>query len=134
MLGIFRRSQRVVLWIVLVVVVLSFVFWGVRGGGILQNVRHRTIVGTIGTDNVTGEQLARAIRGAKIELQLNGVDKELLNQPKELEMEGWRRLVQLDAARKAGVVVSPQELMQFVHNYLFRGNECDDLQYRRPIA
>ncbi len=133
MLALFRRSQRVVLWIILVVVVMTFVFWGAKSGNLAPTATHAKLVGQIGDEQVTSEQLAQAIRGAEIELQLNNVPRELLNQTKELEMEGWRRLIQTRAAKKSGVVVSDDELARFVQNVFFRGGEFDAMAYRQLI-
>jgi hypothetical protein len=133
MLGVFRRSQKIVLWIILIVVVLTFVFWGASSGNLMPAAAHAKIVGQIGDEKVSSEQLARAIRGAEIELQLNNVPRELLNQTKELEMEGWRRLIQTRAAKKNGVVVSDEELARFVQNVFFRGSAFDEMAYRQLI-
>ncbi len=133
MLGVFRRSQKIVLWIILIVVVMTFVFWGASSGNLMPAAAHAKIVGQIGDEKVSSEQLARAIRGAEIELQLNNVPRELLNQTKELEMEGWRRLIQTRAAKKNGVVVSDEELARFVQNVFFRGSAFDEMAYRQLI-
>jgi peptidyl-prolyl cis-trans isomerase D len=121
------------LWVILIVVVLSFVFWGASSGNILPAMSPRKVVGVIGGKDVSSDQLASAIRGAEIELQLNNVPRELLNQTKELEMEGWRRLIQLRAAQQNGVTVSDEELERFVQNVFFRGGAFDEMAYRQLI-
>jgi len=121
------------LWIILIVVVLTFVFWGASSGSLMPTASRAKIVGQIGDDKISSEQLAHAIRGAEIELQLNNVPRELLNQTKELEMEGWRRLIQTRAATKNGVVVSDDELARFVQNVFFRGSAFDEAAYRQLI-
>ena len=133
MLALFRKSQKIVLWIILIVVVLTFVFWGAKSGNLAPIATRANVVGQIGDEKISGEQLAQAIRGAEIELQLNNVPRELLNQTKELEMEGWRRLIQTRAAKKNGVVVSDDELERFVQNVFFRGSAFDEMAYRQLI-
>lgn len=133
MLGVFRRSQRVVLWVILIIVGGSFIFWGASSGNMLPAMSPRKVVGMIGGKDVSSDQLARAIRGAALELQLNNVPRELLNQTKELEMEGWRRLIQLRAAQQSGVMVSDAELERFVQNVFFRGGAFDEMAYRQLI-
>lgn len=134
MLALFRRSQRIFLWLLLIVIVVAFVFWGSRPSDYNWGVARSRKVGSIGTRDIKESDIAAAIRGVHIWLGLRGISRDMITDNKEVEREAWMQLAQTEAAKREGVVVSPQELEQAVRNLFFRNNPFDRATYRAIIA
>lgn len=134
MLALFRRSQRVFLWLLLIVIVVAFVFWGSRPSDYNWGVARSRIVGTIGSRVIKERDIAAAIRGVHIWLGLRGISRDMITDNREIEREAWMQLALTEAAKRAGIVVSPQELEQAVRNLFFRNTPFDRATYRAIIA
>jgi peptidyl-prolyl cis-trans isomerase D len=135
MLALFRRSQRVLLVIILGVIIFTFVIWGGLSGGRFLPERTTRVMGFVGTKEVTSDELASAVRGVLVNLRLMGYPQELLTQSEEIEREGWRRLIQVDQARKDGVAASGDEVSGLVIRLLFgEQGRFDQATYRRMVA
>jgi|GEM_PF-1674589 len=134
MLALFRRSQRVFLWLLLIVIVVAFVFWGSRPSDFNWSAAPSRTLGTIGARVIKETDITHAIRGVLISLALRGISRDMITDNRELEREAWFQLVQTEAAKRAGLVVSPQELEQAVRNIFFRNSQFDRAAYRAMIT
>ncbi len=133
MLALFRRSQRVFLWLLLIVIVVAFVFWGSQSSELNMGASPSRVVGSIGARAIKDSDLNYAIRGVLIQLQLQGVPREMLSENRELEREAWYRLIQTDAAKRDGLAVSDDEIRMAVQNLFFRNSQFDLAAYRMLI-
>ena len=135
MLALLRKRQRVVLWIILVVIIFAFIIWGSYTGGRIQNRGPQRIAGYLGQQVISEDELAKAVRGAIVYLRLMNYPPELLTETNpEIEMEAWRRLIQLDQARKSGITVSADEVVHAIQNMLFRGSENYSIEQYRAVV
>jgi hypothetical protein len=135
MLALFRRSQRFLLVIILGVIIFTFVIWGGLSGSNFLPARSSRIMGYIGAEEISDNDLAKSIRGVIVNLRLMGYPRELLSQTEEIEREGWRRLIQTDQAGKEGVVASGDEVSDLVMRLLFgESGRFDPQAYRRMVA
>lgn len=111
MLFLFRKSQRVLLWILLVVVIITFV--GFYGKSYLPQ-RKKVLFGTYKGKNIYDEDIARAVRGALVFRRLANIPIESATKPEELEREGVQLLIRVDQAKSAGLAVSDEEIRALV--------------------
>jgi len=134
MLALFRRSQRVLLILLLIVIIVAFVFWGSRPGDFNWSAAPARIVGKIGAREIKETDISYAIRGVLISLALRGISRDMITDNRELERDAWYQLAQTEAAKRAGLVVSPQELESAVRNIFFRNSPFDRAAYRAMIS
>lgn len=134
MLAIFRRSQRLFLWILLVVIIVAFVFWGSRPSDFPWTPARARTLGFIGSRAIKDTDLSYAIRGVLIALGLRGVTRDMISDTKELERDAWFYLAQTEAARRENLSVGPQELEQVIRSLFFRNNPVDRASYRAIIS
>jgi len=120
MLHIFRKRQRPILWIILVVVIITFIWFYGRGGKVFSDSRQAEQVGRIGEKVVTQEDLNWAIRGVMIYLRaFAGYPPELMPNPEVLEQQAWRRIVEINQAKKDGITVSKDEIRRTIERIIF---------------
>ena len=131
MLFLFRKSQRVLLWGLLVVVIITFVgFYG--KSGLPSNPKIE--IGTYQSKPIYNVDLTRAVRGALVFRRLSKVPNQSAVDPAELEQEGMQLLVRVRQAKAAGMAVSDVEIRAAVDG-IFPGNVLGNVQaYKRAIA
>jgi len=124
MLFLFRKSQRVLLWILLVVVIITFVgFYGKSG----LPQREKKQFGTYKNKPVYDDDLRRYIRGALVFRRLANIPVQDTLTNEELEREGIQLMIRVDQAKTAGMVVSDQEVQMMVDR-MFPGQVLGNLQ------
>ncbi|RLD08197.1 MAG: hypothetical protein DRI44_10115 [Chlamydiae bacterium] len=122
MLHIFRKRQRPILWVILVVIIVTFVWFYGRGGKVFSQSRQAEQVGQIGTKIINQEDLNYAIRGVMIYLKLFlKYPPELMPNAEILKQEGWRRIIELNQAKKDGITVSKEEVRHAIEKIIFGG-------------
>lgn len=132
MLHIFRKSQRPLLWIILVLVIFAFVgLWG-TDIGVLPQRRPDFLVGRIGRTDITRDTLARAVRGVIINESLRGRNIRDLRRS-NLEHDALQRMALLAEAHNQGVVVSDEELRNFIQQNFFGQQPFSPEAYRAII-
>ncbi len=120
MLHIFRKRQRPILWVILVVIIVTFVWFYGRGGKVFSQSRQAEPVGKIGNKIITQEDLNQAIRGVIIYLKVFlRYPAELMPNAETLKQEGWRRIVEINQAEKDGITVGKQEIRQAIEKLIF---------------
>ncbi len=120
MLHIFRKKQRPILWVILVVIIITFVWFYGRGGDVFSNSRQAEQVGKIGDKIITQEDLNHAIRGAMIYMKVFlRYPPELMPNGDVLKQEGWRRIVEINQAEKDGITVSKDEVRNAIEKLVF---------------
>ena len=132
MLYLFRKNQRPLLWIILTLVIVTFVFLGTAKTG-LGPKRNAKTIGMIGEKLITENDLNQATRTSYLSYRLKDVPAERIKL-EALEQEAMQNLVILEKAKLAGIIVSDKELQIAIEN-LFggKGNFNKDA-YLRIIA
>jgi hypothetical protein len=131
MLFLFRKSQRVLLWILLVVVIITFV--GFYGKSYLPQ-RKKVIFGTYKGKNIYDDDIARAVRGALVFRRLANIPIESSTNPEELEREGVQLLIRVDQAKSAGLAVSDEEIRALIERLFPPGILSSIVSYQQAIA
>ena len=120
MLHIFRKRQRPILWVILVTIIVTFVWFYGRGGKVFSQSRQAEPVGKIGNKVITQEDLNQAIRGVVIYLKVFlRYPAELMPDAETLKQEGWRRIVEVNQAEKDGVTVGKEEIRRAIEKLVF---------------
>lgn len=130
MLAFFRRRMKLILWILVVVVIVTFIPWGV-------GVRLR--MG--GRAGAAGELFGKRVSLVEFEDARGAVQTQhLLFQgrtpltPEQLKERAWERLTMLRAARMMGITVSDRELAQTVRMQFGRGGGFDQRVYENALT
>ena len=101
MLHIFRKRQRPILWVILVVIIITFVWFYGRGGDVFSDSRQAEQVGKIGTEVISQDDLSWAVRGVVVYLRVFlRYPAELMPNGETLKQEAWRRMVEINQAKK----------------------------------
>ena len=120
MLHIFRKKQRPILWVILGVVIITFVWFYGRGGKVFQYARQNQPVGKLGEKIITQEDLNWGIKGVLIYYKLFlRYPPELIPNPDDLKQEAWRRIVEINQAKKDGITVGNVEVKQAIEKLIF---------------
>lgn len=112
MLYLFRKSQRWLLWLLLIVVVITFVFWGTKAPR-TAGVSPTTKLSSYGDQKITVEDLQRAKGAARIHLTMYGYPQNELTDGL-LTTQAVNHIVSYQRAKKAGVVVGDDMLKNAV--------------------
>jgi len=137
MLKLFRNKNvaKLVLWGLLILIMPAFVLWGTGnlGGGKNKGPK---FAGTIDDKNISFEDFYKSVVSVRCQVILN-----YFNQPKLLdaylankELMGklsWDRLIMAKEAKKAGIRIPDDEVIQFVksHPIFLRNGQFDDKMY-----
>lgn len=112
MLYLFRKSQRWLLWLLLVVVVITFVFWGTKAPS-TAGLSPTTKLSSYGDHKITVEELQRAKGAARVQLTMNGFPQNELTDGL-LTTQAVYHIVSYQRAKKAGVTVGDDILKNVV--------------------
>ena len=118
MLYLFRKNQRPLLWIILTLVIVTFVFLGTAKTGFGPK-RNAKTVGKIGEKFITEDDLNHATRATYLNYRLQEVPAERIKL-EALEQEAMQNLVVVEKAKLEGMIVSDEELHLAIEN-LFGG-------------
>ncbi len=115
MLHLFRKNQRPLLWIILSLVILTFVFLGNSGRKIISK-KNMGKIGMIGKKIITEDDLDHATRSSYLSYRLQEVPAERIKL-EVLEQEARQTLVILEKARLEGITVSDKELQSVIESF-----------------
>ncbi len=118
MLYLFRKNQRPLLWIILTLVIVTFVFLGTAKTG-LGPKRNAKTIGMIGEKLISEEDLNHATRATYLNYRLQDVPAERIKL-EALEQEAMQNLVVVEKAKMEGMIISDEELQLAIEN-LFGG-------------
>ena len=118
MLYLFRKNQRPLLWIILTLVIVTFVFLGTARRGLRPKMSPKT-VGSIGQKLINEEDLNHATKVSYLSYRLQNIPAERIKL-EALEQEAMQNLVIIEKAKQEGLVVSDEEIQLAIEN-LFGG-------------
>ena len=116
MLYLFRKSQRWLLWLLLIVVVITFVFWGSKPNRMFS-ISPTTKLSSYDGQKITFEDLQRAKGAARVRLAMQGwplseMSDGLLTTQAVLHIVSYRK------AKKAGVTIDNTMLQNALRAYV----------------
>ncbi|MBR5901497.1 SurA N-terminal domain-containing protein [bacterium] len=117
MLYLFRKSQRWLLWLLLIVVVVTFVFWGTKMPNILGAVSPTSKVSSYQGQKITLEDLQRAKGAARVQMAMYGVPLSDMSDGL-LTTQAVNIIVNSRRAEKAGVSVDDSMLQNLIRGFI----------------
>ena len=114
MIRLMRERSKFLLWILVIIVVLSFSLWGTYN--FQNNVSPATKVGRIGGREITLKEYQHVMQHLYYGLILsNGREIPVTEQLNErLQTQAWQRLLLLEESKRLGLNVSDQELAKAI--------------------
>ena len=116
MLYLFRKSQRWLLWLLLIVVVVTFVFWGTKMPNIL-GVSNTTKLASYQGEKITVEDLQRAKGAARVQLAMMGYPLSEMSDGL-LTTQAVYHIVNFRKAKKSGATVDNSFLKQVIQSFV----------------
>jgi peptidyl-prolyl cis-trans isomerase D len=124
-----RRNIKGIYWVVVVIVVISFVFWGtrlgVRGG--------RKYAGTVFGKKVSLKEFSLQARVAqRYAQQMEGrIGRAMTSE--EIENIAWRRVMELREAGRMGIMIPLAEVKEQIRLMFSPGGTFDETLYRNTL-
>ena len=116
MLYLFRKSQRWLLWLLLIVVVITFVFWGSKPSRMFS-IAPTTKLSSFEGQKITFEDLQRAKGAARVHLVMYGYPLSEMNDG-FLTTQAVSHIVNYRKAEKAGVTVDNSMLQNTLRSFV----------------
>ena len=116
MLYLFRKSQRWLLWLLLIVVVITFVFWGSKPSRMFS-IAPTTKLSSYDGQKITFEDLQRAKGAARVHLVMYGYPLSEMNDGL-LTTQAVNHIVNYRKAEKAGVTVDNSMLQTTLRSFV----------------
>lgn len=116
MLYLFRKSQRWLLWLLLIVVVITFVFWGSKPSRMFS-IAPTTKLSSYDGQKITFEDLQRAKGAARVHLVMYGYPLSEMNDG-FLTTQAVSHIVNYRKAEKAGVTVDNSMLQNTLRSFV----------------
>lgn len=116
MLYLFRKSQRWLLWLLLIVVVITFVFWGSKPSRMFS-IAPTTKLSSYDGQKITFEDLQRAKGAARVHLVMYGYPLSEMNDGM-LTTQAVNHIVNYRKAEKAGVTVDNSMLQTTLRSFV----------------
>ncbi len=132
MLKVLRKKgvAKKILWVIAVIIIISFGFFGTAY--LLTDNAQASYAGTLFGRKVPFDEFSGAFQHVRIQALMQFGDKfEEIAQFLNLEAETWDRLILLHEAKKKGIKVTDQEVVQTIEQYPFfqRDGRFDPLLY-----
>ena len=108
MLYLFRKSQRWLLWLLLIVVVVTFVFWGTKVPNLFR-ISPTAKLASYEGEKITSDDLRRAREGARVMLMMRGFKTSDLTDG-VLTTQAVNYLVIMRNVKKSGVTIDNEML------------------------
>lgn len=106
MLAFFRRRMKLILWILVIVVIVTFIPWGV---GVRMRSRADKRLGAVG--ELFGKTVSRAdFDDACMAVRTDGLLRRSNLNDQKINERAWERLLMLEQARREGISISDREL------------------------
>lgn len=116
MLYLFRKSQRWLLWLLLIVVVITFVFWGSKPSRMFS-IAPTTKLSSYDGQKITFEDLQHAKGAARVHLVMYGYPLSEMNDGM-LTTQAVSHIINYRKAEKAGVTVDNSMLQNTLRNFV----------------
>lgn len=117
MLYLFRKSQRWLLWLLLIVVVVTFVFWGTKMPNILGSASPTSKISSYQGQKITLEDLQRAKGAARVQMAMYGIPLSDMSDGL-LTTQAVGIIVNSRRAEKAGVMVDDSMLQNVIRSFV----------------
>lgn len=132
MLKVLRKKgvAKKILWVIAVVIIISFGFFGTAY--LLTDDAQANYAGTLFGRKIPFDEFSDAFQHVRIQALMQFGDKfEEIAQFLNLEAQTWDRLILLHEAKKKGIKVPDQEVVQTIEQYPFfqRDGQFDPLLY-----
>ena len=106
MLAFFRRRMRLILWILVIVVIVTFIPWGV---GVRMRARGDKRLGAVG--ELFGKSVSRAeFDDARMAVRTDSLLRRTNLNDKTINERAWERLLMLAEARRESISIPDKEL------------------------
>ena len=110
MLSFFRRRMKLILWILVVVVIVTFIPWGV---GVRMRFRGEKRLSAAG--ELFGKTVSRPdFDDACMAIRTDSLLRRVQMNDAEISQRAWERLLMLTQARREGISVSDRELARAI--------------------
>ncbi len=118
MLAFFRRRMKLILWILVIVVIVTFIPWGVG-----VRMRFRGEKRTDAAGELFGKTVSRAqFDDACMAVRTDNLLRRNNSTEQEINQRAWERLLMLAQARREGISVSDKELVRAIQAQFGGGN------------
>lgn len=125
-----RKNQKMIWTAIAVVVVITFVFWGVATGPSMGGGNGN--VGSIYGKKVSFQDFRNAHRAVSIKFLMAGQDVERSEYGQRiLEQQAWVRLIQEKKVKEWNIVVTDEELVQYLRSMFSPEGNFDPQFYRQ---
>ncbi|MDD5556921.1 MAG: peptidyl-prolyl cis-trans isomerase [bacterium] len=128
MLRFFRRRMKAIMWVLVIAITVTFVFWGVTTRLSEPDDRPR-IAGELFGRRVSLAEFDAVFAAVRANAFLNRMD---LTEPRAREMV-WGHLTLLEAARRAGISVSDREVARAVRAAFGPGDSFSQAAYETAL-
>ncbi|MEJ2745999.1 MAG: SurA N-terminal domain-containing protein [bacterium] len=116
MLAFLRRRMKLILWILVTVVIVTFIPWGV---GVRMRSREDKRSGAAG--EIFGKSVSRAeFNDARMAVRMASLLRRTNLNDQQINERAWERLLMLEQARREGISGTSASLQAFTRNG--RGN------------
>lgn len=110
MLAFFRRRMKLILWILVIVVIVTFIPWGV---GVRFRARGEKRLGAAG--EIFGKTVSRAeFDDARMAVHTDSLLRRTNLDGRKINERAWERLIMLAQARREGIAVSDRDLARTI--------------------
>ncbi|MFC1668430.1 SurA N-terminal domain-containing protein [Chlamydiota bacterium] len=109
MLKILRKNTKLILWILLIIIIPPFVFWG---AGSAFNKTKNPVLGTVFEKKIRLSDFIKMSMAVQIHFHGMGQKIEDISQ---LEMLTWHHILLLEEAHRQHITISDQEIAQSIH-------------------
>lgn len=114
-----KKTMKRILWTLAILIIPPFVFWG-AGSAMRSRQKGPNCAGTIFGRNVSFEEYSNAWQAARNQaMMMYGSKMDEIADALNLEQQAWDRLILLHEAKKKGLRVSDQEVINTIQNLPF---------------
>jgi len=131
MLSFFRRKMKLILWLLVIVVIVTFIPWGV-GVRLRQRGAKSGTVGELFGRKVSSSELDEACAATQTYHTLFQ-SRQALTKP-QIRENAWERLIMLGEARRTGMRVSDRELAHIIQTQFGRDGNFDQKVYENVLT
>jgi len=129
MLAFFRRRMKLILWILVIVVIVTFIPWGV---GVRMRFRGEKRLSAAG--ELFGKTVSRAeFDDACMAVRTDSLLRRANLSEQEINQRAWERLLMLAQARKEGISVSDRELARAIRTQFGGEGNFDQRVYENIL-
>ena len=135
MLKTMRKKAKLILWILAIVIIPIFIWWG--GGPASREGRSQQYAGKIFGKKVSWEEFSRNMRSVENRLRLMyGNNYKQAMDRSIMEDQAWQRLMLIKAAKQEGIKVENEEIIKGIKEtpYFQKEGKFDQQTYNMILA